>query len=92
MGPLTKACGFQAAPCLPLWARGSGLCDLKAVLAEQGDNLLPELKLLFPPRWSFRTPKAVRSRGGFGWPACEAVLGWRGREQALPGWALETAH
>lgn len=44
----------------PWWATGSGLSDLKAVLAEQGDNLFPELKLIFPPKWSFRTHKEQR--------------------------------
>lgn len=47
----------------PWWARGSGLSGLKVALAEQGDDLFPELKLHFPPKWPFRIHKAVKSRG-----------------------------
>lgn len=72
----------------------SGLGDLKAVLAEQGDNLLPELKLLFPPTWSFRIHKAVKSRGDLaGQPARQCWDGGEGSRHCLGGhWRQHISH
>lgn len=77
----------------PWGARGSGLSHLKAVLAEQEDNLFPELKLLFPPKWSFRIDKAVKSRGDLAGQA--ARQGWdrgEGSRHYLGGHWRQTAH